>query len=208
MKKFSAVLVVMLAGAVHAASTSWALVNTEAYGGDLSPSTAKAETSYTAYFCSVAMVQTLFGGDGSIGAVTSYLKNNFATGLDKLAESATALKEGDFDLGQYTFANHNLSSALAGDYFAIITYANGEDKAARVFKNTATGGNVAFDDQPGYSGGTFGIWFSPAPEPTSGLLFLLGLAGLALRRKKYYAIMRVDGADDSTRGHGCVFRIR
>ena len=33
----------------------------------------------------------------------------------------------------------------------------------------------------GYAGGA---WYTAVPEPTSGLLMLLGMAGLALKRKR------------------------
>jgi len=166
------------------AAPSWALVNTAAYGKDSSPSTAKAESSYSAYLCTVESVKTMFGGDGSVASVTSYLSDNYTAGLESLATGGMALKTGEYDLGQYTFANYNLSSSLLGDYLAVIAYANGDDKAIRVFSNTAVSGNVVFDDESGTGGGTAGAWTSASvPEPTSGLLLLLGVAGLALKRK-------------------------
>lgn len=173
-----------LAHSVQAAP-SWALVNTAAYGKDASPSTAMAESSYSAYLCTVESAKAMFGGDGSVASVTSYLSGNYTTGLESLATGGTALMTGEYDLGQYTFANYNLSSSLLGDYLAVIAYASGDDKAIRVFSNTAAGGNVVFDDEPGMGGGTAGAWTSASvPEPTSALLLLLGVAGLALKRKR------------------------
>jgi len=176
-------LICLLAGSVYAES-SWALVNTAAYGKDASPSTAKAESSYSAYLCTVESAKTMFGGDGSVASVTSYLSGNYKAGLESLASGGTALKTGEYDLGQYTFANYNLSSSLLGDYLAVIAYASGDDKAIRVFSNTAASGSVVFDDEPGMGGGTAGAWTAASvPEPTSGLLLLIGVAGLALKRK-------------------------
>lgn len=179
----SCLLVCLFGGTARAASASWAVVNTAAYGKDASPSTETALSSYSAYLCSAETAVLLFGGDGSVASVTSYLKANYSAGLSSLATSATALKTGDYDLGQYTFANYNLSASPVGDYLAIVAYDDGDEKAVRVFANGASGGRVVFDDQPGYTSGTFGAWTPAAvPEPTSGLLILLGLAALSLRR--------------------------
>ena len=56
------------------------------------------------------------------------------------------------------------------------------DKTGLKALGTGTQG-VLFNDQSGYTGNT-GNWTAPAPEPTSGLLLLLGVAGLALKRKR------------------------
>ena len=75
-------------------------------------------------------------------------------------------------------------AAFGGDYIAVIAYENGDDNQFRVFGGGADGdGTVTMDavDHVGQAG----AWTAAAvPEPTSGLLFLLGLASLALRRKR------------------------
>ena len=83
-------------------------------------------------------------------------------------------------------------------YFAIV---DGDNMYLSNLKNVTTSGSettataVGFGSQNSSSAGTFssvaaaegfqgaGYW-SAAPEPTSGLLLLLGMAGLALRRKQ------------------------
>jgi len=184
MKKISAIVViVLLTVSAQAASSSWAIVNTAAYAKDTSPSVTKALTSYRAYLCSADEAILLFGGDGSVGYLTDHLRNNFEAGISALESGGTALKSGDYALGQYTFDDRNLSS-LNGDYLAIVAYDDSVDQAVRVFRSTAVEGHVAFDDDPAYAGGTFGVWTAAAvPEPTGGVLLLIGLATLALRRR-------------------------
>jgi len=58
--------------------------------------------------------------------------------------------------------------------------------AANVYEPPATGTRVTvkFADMGTKGSGTFTSGSSPVPEPTSGLLMLLGMAGLALRRRR------------------------
>ena len=117
---------------------------------------------------------------------------------------ASALSTGTFSAGRvstpvaFTGPDANFTA-----YFAVFGQdASGND--AIYISDTATGnytavgtGDVVFGQQNAYSSAGFNDaasgfsgagWYSaaaaPVPEPTSGLLMLLGMAGLALKRKR------------------------
>ena len=139
---------------------------------------------YAAYLCMTAEAMTFFGGYDTIEGVTDWLKDNYATGIGNLnnAGDEVKMKVYGFDEGEYSFTKY-FQSGLAGDYLAVLTYAADDENWYRVFGNTAEGGTLTIDLSRG--AGSAGEWTQGAvPEPTSGLLILLGVARLALKRKK------------------------
>lgn len=124
------------------------------------------------------------------------------------ASLVTAFAAGKLDLSKQTAVDSNTISAgaLAGQvatygevgtqytfYLAVLTddglyigptksaYGyEGKDSAVS-FSAKASSQAAALDASAGYAGAG---WYAAVPEPTSGLLMLLGMAGLALRRRR------------------------
>ena len=155
---------------------------------------------------------TIYGPTGtsvaSTGGFTAYL---FDTGTVTQSALVTALRDGG-SITDYTalssyatdsaakvattaFTADYASGTSVTAYFAIVqddyVYISGARSATAQDVGTATfsmgsqstpSGNV-FDSTTAYSSAG---WYSTAavPEPTSGLLLLLGMAGLALKRKR------------------------
>jgi len=196
MKKIMIALgAVAMAAAVHAATYNWSVISSTAvyngYDGTAIGvySGATATSGLTYYFLSTATVSQ---GD----LLTALRAGGSITDYDVLASGTTG---SDGKIAKNTFTAD--TSLVQGDgkmysYFAILS-----DDGTSVFLSTATG--LAADTSGGQSDYTIGLntskalrdmdgtvafgsagWYSAAPEPTSGLLLLLGVAGLALKRKR------------------------
>jgi len=168
-----------LAMQAHAAP-NWATLYSGAYSKDTTPST-EGRANYTAYYCTVAAAQTMFGGADTIEGIETYLKANFTTGKSAMDTTAGsyALTQGDYGKGQYSFVSYFADPIAEGSYFSVAFYQN---DAFRVFSSAdVDSGNLTFDDTSALT--TSGSW-TTVPEPTSGMLLLLGFAALGLRRKQ------------------------
>jgi len=170
----------------RAASVNWVTVETAAATGDTASGLASM-ANYSAYCLTATAAEELFASS-ALAAVTDYLKTHYETGRSGVAASGTALTSGSYGLGQYSFTEYSASAVAGQDYLAILFYDKADSHEFRVFgKDSAAvyDTNVVFDDQTA-AAGTFGSWTTPGavPEPTSGLLLLLGIAGLALKRER------------------------
>ena len=183
MKKMMIALVaIAMAVSANAATVMWSASNVYAMN-----ETSKA-TGYTAYFLSTV---DMFNGETQIAKGFSY------------ADATAALAAGDISfLGDYAMSSKSLSNG-AGAAQATTQASNGQswtgyliilDGTLETAQNAYITATVT--KSTGGTGGQATLIFSSntgtqspsnwqaVPEPTSGLLMLVGLAGLALRRKR------------------------
>lgn len=190
MKKLMLMGVAVAVSAVtQAASINWTITNVY--------SPANPEAKVTAGSMSAWLFVTANSTDvtgipvTTKAAVQSVLDSKNLSGLSDLA-AAHAANTADGTIGGATgltgFSSGTLTAfavvidstdlATAKNYFIV---SDGQEKSATF--TSATGAKpLAWGDQTSYTQGA-GKW-TAAPEPTSGLLLLLGMAGLALKRKR------------------------
>ena len=184
MKKLMIVAAIVCAAAVsNAAAFSWKTAKT---GGAVNAFEGGSIVASTAY---------IFTSDQASAIVTAFAegKDWTSSALDTSAIATTgkiATKSDTFEYGGAgTAATINAIFAFTEkvegkDYLYVSTVgtANGPATGSAVINFTEGGvGTTVMDVSKGYSSAG---WYAAVPEPTSGLLMLLGVAGLALRRRR------------------------
>jgi len=174
MKKLIIALAVLFAAVVtQAASVSW---NTAAlYKPDGSGKVGKAVTEYV-----YLITAEQYAGTSTAWELAG--EDVLAGGSNKSAGATT---------GQYNhFASAKTTSVADTTYYAavIVTYGTGDNMKYMAEKATVTTGNdgngsITLFDAAKTAEGAKAAWQS-VPEPTSAMLMLLGMAGLALRRRR------------------------
>ena len=188
-KLIIAVAAVCAAVAVQAATANWKASASNMYAGNSTDKYTGTAYVFDAGVMSQSALFAIFAAGTDIGSSTAGYVGSAA--INAGAMSGVSLSYGEqstsaSDTNDYTF------------YFAVIQddaiyFSNEKALSANA---TATAKSVPFGTQNGTS--TFssvaasgtgyqgaGYWSSAAvPEPTSGLLMLLGMAGLALRRRR------------------------
>lgn len=179
MKKLMiAMAVAVMAIAVQAATVTWSLTNV--YGTD---GTALADSSYSAYLFTTAAADTSTWATSLADLSKGYALTQAGAGKwsDTTMTEVSAINSG---------SSLNLQAGQAYDFYAIVV--NGSKYYVTQTKNvtipdSASNVLIGFASQKNYTmagGSSYVGYAESAPEPTSGLLLLLGVAGLALKRKR------------------------
>ncbi len=184
-KLLMAIVIATSAIALNAATVTWGLTNIT----DSEANAAKA--GMAAYFMDAATYNTFTANvaalaDGTMesGDFISYVTGN------KTYDTATVLVSGRTGLSiniSQASGNYAAGSTVNG-YIVLFDTASAADASYFAYTATksATVGDVGAPITLSYgsfAAGTQGGW-TAVPEPTSGLLVILGMAGLALRRKQ------------------------
>ena len=185
MKKLIMVAAVMAAVAANAASFSWKTTTT---GKVYEAGTTTTLASATAYLfdagkVSQAAVLAAFNAGTSISTLAYADTTSVVSGAiaEKAFDVPTGYAEGDAFAGYFALVVDD--SIYIGVTSSVNTPATGNMTMS--FNAKSSSQAAALDTATFGSAG----WYnktspSPIPEPTSGLLMLLGFAGLALRRKR------------------------
>ena len=191
MKKLMiACVAVAVAAVAQAASINWSITNVYSPADSTAKVAVNSMSGWlfvTANSTDVTTIKTT-----TLAAVQAVLDSGDLTGLSSLAAAhaantaAAGAITGATGLPT-TFSSGSLTAfavvvdstdlATANNYFIV---SDGTTKSATFTSATGTK-MLGWGDQTSYTQGA-GKW-SAVPEPTSGLLLLLGMAGLALKRK-------------------------
>ena len=184
------IAVAFCAAMVNAASINWSISNVYSSGD----STTKGD-GYAAYLfvtanssnvdgltvTTLSAVTSLIGTDGWASAVAGLSSaNNNLSSAGTLANAATGISS-DFSSGSvsaFAIVFDAATIADAQNYYLV----NAGDAKTVSFTSSTGAKGLSFGSQA--TGSTASGAWTAVPEPTSGLLMLLGMAGLALRRRR------------------------
>lgn len=191
MKKLMMIIAVIAAAVVaNAATVNWEANKGYLYQAGSSTDKVTSGTAYlmfvTATYDQSALVSAFAAANGDSAATIAAMTASgaLATGTGTIGanariagvESTYAMKS---DMSAYfvVFNGDNMFISSAAD----VVYDSVSDAATFAFASMSTPSKAAaMDASAGYTGAG---WYA-VPEPTSGLLMLVGLAGLALRRRR------------------------
>lgn len=178
-----------VSASLYAANVTWSVGNVSAYGTDANPE------GYIAYFLMAAdSTDAASAKVWSIADAKSAAEKKDATAFSShsLATAKTLDDEGFAKSAKVTAYASTWVSPEYGNFYAVIFNA---DSIADATQYMIVGGaeadgslkvsfGTATANQTATLNASSATWAAAAPEPTSGLLMLLGMAGLALRRRR------------------------
>ena len=185
-----AAVAAMALGAKAEYSCNLSTAYTAAAKGDKNPNTSVIQSGYYQAF--------IIQNDGAdITAVADYVKGKTVAQIASEAKVTYDFTENsEWYYGQYYYDCFDASQVLEIDInpyqaYLVSFYGTPNETPAEFcvvanYPDFAVMDGLYFDDQFSTNSGwqTYGTGPSPIPEPTSGLLLLLGVAGLALKRKR------------------------
>ncbi len=178
MKKLILAAAIVCAAAVsQAAAVGWSCAGLANYAGDAYGFFIIGQNEVT----SVAQITALLDAGKSVSSYAFYEGSIGSTGAISVGATASGLSvPNSASYTSFFVIFDNADVAKANNYLTITT-----DQAANLAKTVnATAASVSFAaaNQSTYANNPAN--WSAVPEPTSGLLMLLGVAGLALRRRR------------------------
>ena len=167
-----------------------------------------AQASNVAWDQLAGSVVENFGDYNAVDGVSAYLilsdtiaQDTLVKGLTGAAYESTvsgyAIDTAPVAEGMFSVEKHAIAASLtdgAGAYYVLFSGDNmfvseeayfGWDDVGQVYSAQFSDIYGSYEDslkaEEGYAGA---YWYTAVPEPTSGLLLLIGVAGLALRRRR------------------------
>lgn len=119
-------------------------------------------------------IKDITGENAYSGTATLYA---IIGGVDTVVDTTT-MSGGTITASQNVFSSDDFVAGTTYDFYYTMTDADGN-----VFTSTTKSSRAQATATPQIGFLSGGSW-APVPEPTSGLLMLLGIAGLALRRRR------------------------
>lgn len=155
-----------------------------------------SQSYYKAYTATATWVQNLTGA-ATVDSLMNYFtkaawNENYDTVVSAIKNTADSQRldrahpyyVASHDNGTWLQAWYDSSTTTTGNQFIMYFYDDGEEQGYRVamLNSTSFSGTTSWE---GDKTATWSDWKTvEIPEPTSGLLMLLGVAGLALKRRR------------------------
>ena len=171
----------------QASAYNWKTAAAATGGTICLPGTTTALNGGTGYLFYASAAETVFDawkGGTALASISGSLDNSPITTAGGIgAKTGDGVIDVDVAHLDAFFA---VEQTIAGQKYLFISEAAGVDAksvgaASISFKAKAASSAAAKDLNAGYNGAG---WYTAVPEPTSGLLLLLGVAGIALRRRR------------------------